>query len=100
MIAEIKSNTDSSFAIKGELSFFNAPQITDIGIKLIKRNTVCVFDLQSLLCIDNAALAVLIAWARYANREQTKIQFINPTQKLIDMAKVGGLIKILPILQI
>jgi ABC-type transporter Mla MlaB component len=95
--AEIIVENKNLFHVHGSLNFNNVASIEIFGCKLIKKSSAPVFDLAKITNSDNAALATLIAWTRFAKRSKKKLTFINVGQQLINLATMSGLIKLLPI---
>lgn len=94
----IEKDTNGHFVIRGELNFANIPKIEHIGYKLIdKSESNSVFDFSEATIIDNATLALLIAWMHHAKLKNKTVKFVKPSQQLLDMAKLSGLETLLPI---
>ena len=97
MAAEIQINSLGQLIVMGELSFASIPELCKVGEQFINKCESPVFDLQNVNAEDNSGLALLTAWARFANQLNKVICFINLPNQLLDMARLSGLEKILPI---
>ena len=87
------------FSIKGEINFANVVKIEHQGHALIKTTPQkVIFDLQHVTIDDNAVMALLTSWVRYAKHTNKIIGFANLPKQILDMAKVSDLAEILPII--
>lgn len=83
--------------VSGDLSFATVPGLNRLGCVFIKQNLNPVFDLSKVTFSDNAGVALLVSWVRYAKSNSRKISFINLPKQLLDLIDAGGLREILPI---
>lgn len=56
-----------------------------------------VFDLSGLYECNSAAVALLMAWFRYANARDKTIVYTRPATDLVNLVRVTGLDEILPL---
>ena len=77
--------------VSGELSFATVPELNRRGCVLIKQSLNPAFDLSKVTFSDNAGVALLVAWVRYAKSKGKKISFINLPQQLLDLVGASGL---------
>lgn len=85
---------DGKFFIKGELSFQSVPSLVD---KLNFSEAELVINLSEVSYSDSSGLALLVNWLREAKKCSVKICFEAIPQKMMALAKVSNLDKILPI---
>ncbi|MCL5260921.1 MAG: STAS domain-containing protein [Gammaproteobacteria bacterium] len=96
-MSTIEINPAGQFVVIGELSFATVPAINLRGRQLIMASPKPVFDLHNITKSDNAAVALLISWARFAKNHGKSMTFINPPQQILDIAAVSGVSALLPI---
>lgn len=93
----IEINAVGNICVHGELSFSTVPDLNQRGYVLIKQGLDGVFDFAKVTFSDNAGVALLVAWARYAKSIDKKISFINLPKQLLDLVAASGLREILPV---
>ena len=93
----LEVNELGNICVNGDLSFATVPKLNQHGHILIKQNMQLVFDLTKVTFSDNAGIALLISWARYAKNINKKILFINLPKQLLDLVLASGLKDILPL---
>ncbi|CAL7960372.1 phospholipid transport system transporter-binding protein [Gammaproteobacteria bacterium] len=81
--------------VNGELSFATAAELNRRGCVFIRQSLSPVFDLSKVTFGDNAGVALLVAWVRYAKGKGRKISFINLPKQLLDLIGASGLEEIL-----
>lgn len=95
-LAEVKINKDgNSIQVKGVLNFATVPELRLTGDNLLKVLAEPVFDFKEVLRSDSAALALLTAWSRSAQKSGKSVRFINIPPQLMDIARLSSLDKIL-----
>jgi anti-anti-sigma factor len=87
---------DDSIKVSGCLDVTTVSRYKDAGIRLIDRATTPVFDLGGAEVNGSAAIALLIAWQRHANKVGKEISIINPPANLLDIARACGVSDIVP----
>jgi len=85
--------------ISGDLSFATVAELDRRGCVFIKQNLSPVFDLSEVTFSDNAGVALLVAWTRYAKGVGKKISFINLPKQLLDLVGASGLGNILSLIK-
>lgn len=95
--AKITLEKNGLAKISGVLSFDTVNQLRLMGDQLLAQHDHLIFDFQQVTRSDSSGLALLTAWTRIARQSGKKVEFSNLPEQLIDIAKVGGLVKILPI---
>lgn len=93
-----KDNVSGYFRVEGDLCYANVIKAARLGCSVLDKQPEVVFDLQDVIIDDDAVLALLINLIRYAKKEQKTIHFSHIPVKILDMAKVSGLIELLPII--
>ena len=83
--------------VSGDLSFATVPELNHKGRVFIEQNSCPVFDLSKVTFSDNAGVALLVSWERYAKSKGEKISFVNLPKQLLDLIEAGGLKDILPL---
>ena len=77
-----------SFAISS-LNFSNAKQVLQEGLEAIHRGEhEC--DLNNLVQIDSASIAVLLAWQHAALTNRSSLRFLNTPENLVNLATLYG----------
>jgi phospholipid transport system transporter-binding protein len=93
----IEVNAQDNICVSGELSFTTVPDLNLRGCTFIKQSLNPIVDLAKVTFSDNAGVALLVSWTRYAKSISRKISFINLPKQLLDLIAAGGLKEILPI---
>lgn len=92
----IAVNNVGKICVSGELSFATVPDLNRRGCAFIKQDPSPVFDLDKITFSDNAGVALLISWSRYAKNKGRKISFVNLPKQLLDLVEASGLEEVLP----
>ncbi|CAN5742192.1 MAG: STAS domain-containing protein [Gammaproteobacteria bacterium] len=71
------------------------PSILDLGAGMFTDSAVVV-DLKAVARIDSAGLALLVNWAREGRRHRVAIRFQNIPARMLAIAKICGVDKVLP----
>lgn len=79
------------------VSFDSFPGVRESGEQYIDSARAGVFDLQGLKDSNSAAVALLLAWFRYAHHLGKSIGFIGTPQSLRNLIEVMELDEILPL---
>ena len=85
---------DEKFFIIGELSFQSVPSL--VG-QMNFSETELVVNLSEVTYSDSSGLALLVNWLREAKKRSANIRFEAIPQKMMALAKVSNLDKVLPI---
>ena len=89
---------DQLYALSGELSMQNVPQISRETASLINAMTGEIsIDLSKITRADSAGLALLIDWLRIARRRKFTLHFEQLPEQLMQIAQVCELESVLPI---
>lgn len=56
-----------------------------------------IFDLSGVEKTDSAGLALLVEWMAWGEKHQKPIRFVNIPRQMMDIARVSGLDRILPV---
>lgn len=96
-MSTIEVNSRGHFVVVGEVTYQTVPQLFVRGKQLIAASPQPVFELNHVTASDNASVALLTSWARYAKQLQKHILYIELTEQLLDLVTACGLVDILPI---
>jgi phospholipid transport system transporter-binding protein len=96
-MSAIEVNSSGQFLVIGELSFNSVPDLNLRGCHLIAASPQPVFDFSNVSASDNAGIALLLSWTRYARDMGKVVWFINLPSQLADIIEASGLKAILPI---
>ena len=88
---EIIAISNANYQIKGELSFHTINKLTLKALKFHKNTAAISIDLQKISKIDSAGLALLIEWIKFAQAQQTELQFTNIPSQLTALANLSYL---------
>ena len=78
------------YKLSGQLAQENARQAVDAGIAALTAGA-SDFDLSGLERVDSAAVAVMIAWQRYALQEKKLLKFHSAPPALQSLIALYGL---------
>lgn len=92
----IEEDQQHVFRVSGELTLSTAKQALAQSEMLFDNAAQLNIDLTDVTQADSAALALLIAWMRFAKRHNKKISFFNIPNQMIAIAKASGLEQHLP----
>ena len=95
MHTDIKVNKAQQLQLTGELNFDSVVKLRELGCHFIMKHANPTVDFKNVIVKDNSALALLIAWIRFAKQHQKTITFVNIPKQLLDMAKLSDLENIL-----
>lgn len=74
--------------VSGELGFSNAADALMQRRQLVGSDSKIAVDLSGLENSDSATLAVLIAWAAYARRENVQLKYVEAPKELCSLARL------------
>ena len=95
---ELERINDQQFALSGELTMHNVPQVSrDTAALLETMSGEVVIDLSKVVRADSAGLALLIDWLRVARRRNFNLSFERLPEQLMQIARVSELHTVLPI---
>jgi phospholipid transport system transporter-binding protein len=80
----------NNFKVSGVVSFETAFQLSEVGTRLLDQYSELCFDFANVIRADSSAIALLLSWIRYANKQHKQVLFINLPQQLLDIATVSG----------
>ncbi|MGH8507863.1 MAG: STAS domain-containing protein [Gammaproteobacteria bacterium] len=78
----------------GDVDIETVPSILALGAGMFTDSSVVV-DLKAVARIDSAGLALLVNWAREGGRHKVAIRFQNIPVRMLAIAKICGVDKIL-----
>ncbi len=92
-VAELEKKDDNVIEVKGVLDSDTIMSIMSAGYKLIKSRTTITFDFRGVTESDSTALALLLAWIRYANKKSKKIFYTHVPAAMVEIAAACRLSK-------
>lgn len=98
-MSAIEVNSLGRFLVIGDLTFTTVPELHVRGCELIDASVQPTFAFGNVSSSDNAGVALLVSWARYARSVSKAIRFIELPKQLLDIIAVSGLLDVLPIKQ-
>ncbi len=87
----------SSFRVPGHVDFDNLMDVRREGECHIDAESEPVFSLSDLVNSSSAAVALLVAWYRYAHNHGKTVEFIHVPVGLMNIIEVTELSEILPL---
>lgn len=94
---EIVTDANDRLCLQGELAFATVMGLLDQSKPLFRERESLVFDLGGVDKTDSAGLALLVEWMGWAEKDQKSIQFVNIPRQMMDIARVSGLDRVLPV---
>lgn len=91
--ASINQNNDR-LLVSGQLDFGTVVGLWNTSLPLLSKNQKLIFDLAQVTSADSSALALLLEWLKYADRERKEISFQNIPAQLQSIADVSGIGKL------
>lgn len=88
---------DGRVIVQGELNFQTVPLLRKLGEEIILQRPKIEFDFKEVTGSNSAGLTLLIKWLKLGQKENKEIVFTHLPEQLFDIAKVSGLVKLLPI---
>lgn len=85
-VAELKKKGNDVVEVKGALDSDTIMSLMSAGYKLIESRTVTTFDFRGVTESDSTALALLLAWIRYAKKKDKKILYMHVPVAMIEIA--------------
>ena len=89
------------FFVQGTLNVDTVVKLTKQSTQLISQlttqtqDTKICFDLKAVIIEDASAIAMLLSWIRAANKYRLAIEFSHLPEKLVAIARLGGVDKII-----
>ena len=93
--AEVSREGDNLIKVSGCLDVTSVAHYRSAGVRLIDEVATPVIDLANARVVGSAAIALLIAWQRYAEKCGKQISFTNPPDNLMDIARACGVDQII-----
>jgi len=101
--AKLEKISLDHYLLKGELNFKSVPELWEnnkthlFNKSLSNRLEKLTIDCSQLERSDSSGLSLLLEWYRAAQLQKMHIVFLNPPEKMVDIARISGLDKILPL---
>lgn len=92
--ATFTESGDGRDALSGTLDCDSAASVLEAGRKRWSsrpRNALIRLDLSGLGRVDSSALAVLVAWKRWARSQGRDLAYVAPPSSLADLARLSGI---------
>ncbi|MEM8844100.1 MAG: STAS domain-containing protein [Pseudomonadota bacterium] len=83
-MAELQNLSDGNFRVSSDLTTSTAPALWAQSKKLFPptQANAITMDISQVVNVDSGGLALLVAWARWANFQKKKFQLQGVPQKL------------------
>lgn len=81
--------------ISGNLTIETVAQFFERGLDAAGKTSL-VLDLGQVVMVDSAAVSLLLAWVRQAQRSGLNLSFINIPENLSSLANLYGVAEMLP----
>lgn len=92
----VKAAEGGVYTVSGQLTLDTVARAADQElVTFSKSGDSCTIDLSGVNHADSSGLALLITWAREADKNQCKLQFRGLSGKLLSLAKVTGVDRVL-----
>ena len=91
----LELTADGNIKVSGRLDVETVSHYRDPGDRMIDEVEAPVFDLDGVDTVGSAAVALLIAWQRHANRLGKQVSFINASDALRHIAGACGVDEII-----
>lgn len=93
--------SSSGFLVRGELNFDNLSALCQQGEALLRfcasDKKICVVDFSDMQEFNASALALMLAWFRFAKQHDVSLTFTRLSISLQRMLETFGLTQLLPI---
>jgi len=86
-------------AVSGRLGFAEVTGLLKTSTAFFNGQDELVFDLSAVEKVDSAGLALLVEWMSMAKKSSQAISFKGVPQQMLDIARVGGLEQVLPLVK-
>jgi phospholipid transport system transporter-binding protein len=86
---------EESLMISGDLDFVTVVSLWNESLPLIAKSPTLHFDFSQVKTSNNAGLALLLEWIKFAKQHHKSISFSSLPEQLISTAKVCGIDKML-----
>ncbi len=87
---------NNRLCVIGSVTFANVAEITRAGMTVINQMEPVV-DLEKVTELDSAAVSMLLAWLRAAQKNSQQLRLINLPQNLVSLIKLYDLTELLPL---
>lgn len=94
--ASINLVNERLLQVAGDINFMTAVTLWNHSVPLLAKCKDLTFDFSQVADSNSAALALLLEWLKYAKRERKTICFQHLPAKMLSVARVAGIDKLLP----
>lgn len=84
--------------VAGDLTMHSVASLFQQGLQASGTNSL-VIDLAQVKNVDSAAVSLMLAWVRAAQRDKIKLSFLHLPQNLLSLAHLYGVANSLPLAQ-
>lgn len=93
-LADIRVQQDG-LSVTGDLDFGDVMSVYTQSLPLLATRQTWQIDLSGVRHSNSAGLSLLLAWLHYAKSHHKTIRFTHIPEKLLNVAKVAGILEIL-----
>ncbi len=93
----LRSHGEGRYVLAGELSWQTVPELLRRAELRFEPQAGLVIDLAQVERSDSAGLALLTEWLRQARRQGARLSFANLPEQMRSLARVSGVLDILPL---
>ena len=89
---QVSAAGGNRYTVRGSLNFATARRACDTGLRAFAAaadHAPLELDCSGIGSVDSAGLAVLIAWAAWAQRQGRRIQFSHLPEALLALARIS-----------
>lgn len=87
------------FRLVGAVDFDTVPDLWEESLHVFPGASSVEVDLESVSAADSAAVALLLAWTRWARERDQSIRFVRVPQTMLAIARLSDLEDLLPLEQ-
>ena len=89
----VEATDKNSFRLKGVVNFNNAYTVRVAVEQFIKQHKkgVCFIDFSKVPNTKSVILSLLVCWARLAQEHDTRLRFVNLTDKIRELIEISNL---------
>lgn len=77
MITENLELIDNTVALKGEITFYTAPELCIQLLRILPKDQTFMIDLKHVTACDSASMVVLLQIVRFATQHQQTVNFVS-----------------------
>lgn len=85
------------FRLSGDVDFETVPELWEESLQVFPAAATVEVDLASVGVADSSAVALLLAWTRWARARQQSIRFVRVPETMLAIARLSDLEELLPL---